>query len=61
MWVKTCNLEKQETACPICFKRCDEKNDIILIYGRVEEKEGIDIPKIPMEHRSEAVTYAMQS
>lgn len=61
MWVKTCNLEKQETAYPICFKRCDENNDIIPIYGRVEEKEGIDIPKRPMEHRPEAVTYTMQS
>lgn len=61
MWLKTCSLENQDTTCPVCFKVCDEKNDIIPIYGRGEDKEETDIPKRPKGHRPEAITYTMRA
>ena len=61
MWLKTCNLENQDTTCPVCFKVCDEKNDIIPIYGRVEEKEETDIPTRPKGHRPQVITYTMSA
>ncbi|KAF1800689.1 hypothetical protein V8B55DRAFT_1390952 [Mucor lusitanicus] len=61
VWLKTCNLENQNTTCPVCFRVCDQGNDIIPIYGRVEQSEEMDMPKRPRGHRPQAITYTMNA